>query len=304
MWKSALILSLALLAISSQLPAQNYPLPNATVGVPYSLDFLGDLSQLQTIFNQAGIEFSLTFSVTSGALPPGLTLSNGAISGTPSAAGTYSFTIGEAILLVIEGQTLLNQTFPIPVSIEVDGYTGAALSVDPGALTFPLTSGSTALASQSVSISNHGSQSQSFTATANTASGGSWLSVSPGGGTAAFGSTSLSVNVDPSKLTTGTYSGSVTISFAPSAQTVSVAVVATVSGGQKQIQLSQTGLRFQAVAGGGTPPSQAIAVLNGGSGSLSFSASASTLSRRRLAFGLPVLRDSQLGRAARPYGKC
>src|SRR5262249_16162371 len=32
-----------------------------------------------------------TYSISSGSLPPGLTLSNGTISGTPTTAGTYTF---------------------------------------------------------------------------------------------------------------------------------------------------------------------------------------------------------------------
>lgn len=58
-------------------------LPGGTVGVAYS-------RTLQTDGNRTG-----TWSVSSGALPPGLTLapSTGVVSGTPSAVGTSSFTV-------------------------------------------------------------------------------------------------------------------------------------------------------------------------------------------------------------------
>ncbi|MFN7973827.1 MAG: putative Ig domain-containing protein [Acidobacteriota bacterium] len=58
-------------------------LPNGTVGVPYS----------QTITASGGTA-PYTFAVTSGALPPGLALAaNGVLSGTPTAVGTYNFTV-------------------------------------------------------------------------------------------------------------------------------------------------------------------------------------------------------------------
>ncbi len=58
-------------------------LPNQTVGVPYS----------QTISATGGTG-PYSFAVTSGTLPPGLTLSSaGVLSGTPTTAGSTSFTV-------------------------------------------------------------------------------------------------------------------------------------------------------------------------------------------------------------------
>ena len=59
-------------------------LPNGTQGTPYS----------QTITTSGGTG-PYTYVVLAGALPPGLSLnaSNGAITGTPTASGGYSFTI-------------------------------------------------------------------------------------------------------------------------------------------------------------------------------------------------------------------
>ena len=58
------------------------PLPNGTVSVPYA-----------TALAAAGGTGPYTFNLASGALPPGLSVSAGAISGTPSAAGSYLATI-------------------------------------------------------------------------------------------------------------------------------------------------------------------------------------------------------------------
>jgi uncharacterized repeat protein (TIGR01451 family) len=58
-------------------------LPDGTLGTPYS----------QTITASGGAT-PYSFSIVSGALPPGLTLSSGGIlSGTPTVAGAYSFTV-------------------------------------------------------------------------------------------------------------------------------------------------------------------------------------------------------------------
>jgi len=58
------------------------PLPNATVGVAYN----------QTI-NVTGGNPPYTFALVSGALPSGLALNSGPITGTPSTAGTSQFTV-------------------------------------------------------------------------------------------------------------------------------------------------------------------------------------------------------------------
>src|SRR5215813_3644419 len=68
-------------------PPTPFPLPGGTTGVPYS--------QTLTASNCTG---PYTFSVTFGALPPGLMLvstssTTATITGTPTTAGSYSFTI-------------------------------------------------------------------------------------------------------------------------------------------------------------------------------------------------------------------
>ncbi|MBK9193061.1 MAG: putative Ig domain-containing protein, partial [Crocinitomicaceae bacterium] len=58
-------------------------LPNGTAGASYN----------QTLSQTNGLG-SVTYSVTAGALPPGTTLSTGGVlSGTPTATGTYNFTV-------------------------------------------------------------------------------------------------------------------------------------------------------------------------------------------------------------------
>jgi uncharacterized protein (TIGR03437 family) len=262
-------------ALEAQLPN---PPPDGAVGAPYSYDFdqiFGPyLSEIPS-----DIGFYISFTLGSGALPPGLTLVSNTLSGTPTAPGSYTFEVDVTFGYSFDGMSGTEGPFPFPVSVNITGTAGPATSVNPGALTFSLTQGSTAAVTQSAVITNNASTQQTFTASATTGSGGNWLSVSPGAGTLAPGGrNSISVSVDPTGLATGTYLGTISVSVSPGDQQFALSVTATVSGGQNQLAISQSGLRFQTVAGGGNPPAQSITVLNSGSGSLNISISSSTTS--------------------------
>jgi uncharacterized protein (TIGR03437 family) len=274
MWKFALVCILACLSVGV-LGAQTYPLPGGMVGVPYSIDFGQGLSQIPA---ETGISLTYSFAVAGGGLPPGLTLSDsGLLSGTPTTAGPYTFTINFTLNLSYMGFSE-GGTYPFTLSIDVTGNSGPAVAVNPSSLNFSLSQGSTTATTQSVVIANSGDAAETFTASA-TASSGNWLSVSPGSGSVApFASSSVSVSVDPTGLASGTYLGTVSVAVSPANIQSEVAVTLTVSGGQATLQLSQTGFRFQTIAGGANPPGQTLIALNSGSGSLNFSASASTTS--------------------------
>jgi uncharacterized protein (TIGR03437 family) len=66
------------------------PMPNGIVGTAYPA---------QTFAATGGFPIgapTYTFSLAAGALPPGMTLTNGVLSGTPTTAGTFNFTIQAA----------------------------------------------------------------------------------------------------------------------------------------------------------------------------------------------------------------
>src|ERR1700689_570361 len=277
MWKPTLF-CLAACFSAGMLHAQSaFPVPDGMVGVAYSYDF-GQIIDPYLSEIPANIGFSFSFTATGGTLPPGLTMASNTVSGTPTQPGTYNFTVTFNESFVIEGMPF-SFSAPFPESITVTGTAGPPVAVNPGALTFSLTEGSTSAVTQSIALTNNGSVSQSYTASASAGSGGSWLSISPAAGNiAAVSSGSINVSVNPSGLAAGTYLGTVSVSVSPANQQFAVAVTATVSGGQAQLQLSQSGFRYQTIAGGGNPSSQSLTVLNGGSGSLNFSASASTTS--------------------------
>ncbi|HLK17995.1 MAG TPA: hypothetical protein VKT81_03530 [Bryobacteraceae bacterium] len=233
-------------------------LPDATVGVPYSVN----VAQ-----GQIGIPQGAQFSIAAGSsLPPGLTLaSSGLLSGTPTQAGDDKFSI------------TFGQDATLQASLTVAGNSSPAIQVTPGALTFSITEGATAPATQSLIIANRGSSAETFSVTEN--SGGNFLSVSPSSGTVApFTNSALSVKVDPTGLKSGTYTGTLSVATAPGTQQFDVAVLVTVSGTGVQLHLSQSGFRFQAQVGGGNPPPQTFAILSSGSKPLNFSAATSMTS--------------------------
>ena len=132
--------------------------------------------------------------------------------------------------------------------------------------------------SAQLTVTNLGSGSLAFTASASTAGGGGWLSVTPASGTASASSPAvLTVTATPGTLASGTYSGTITVTPA-SGPALTVAVTMTITEGKPRILLSQTGLTFTAVAGGGAPSPQSFAILNSGEGAMSWSAKAITLS--------------------------
>ncbi|HLK49311.1 MAG TPA: hypothetical protein VKT49_14315 [Bryobacteraceae bacterium] len=278
--RRALFTLLLLVGFAWTLPAQTFSGngPDGTVGVPYSWDYFPEFAQFQqaiaSIPPTAGVSF--TWSFTASGLPPGLAFSNGVIGGTPTTAGTFAVAVTWSFAISVQGYSQ-SYTVPFPpAQIKITGYAGPALSVGPTALNFTLGSGSTASATESISLSNHGQQSQAYSASASTSSGGNWLSISSTGGTVPFGSASISVTVNPSGLQAGTYLGDVNVSYGTSS--TDVAVVCTISGGQKALQLSQTGLRFPVVGGGPSPQPQTVQVYNSGAGVINFGATASTTS--------------------------
>jgi trimeric autotransporter adhesin len=275
MWKRTLFCLVACLsveALQAQVPGL-IPGP-AVVGVPYSFDFGNFISPY---ISQAPPGFFYSFTLTGGILPPGLTLINSEITGTPTEAGNYAFTVGFAFGASVDGTSLSFGPFPFPASVDVTGNSGPAVAANPLALTFSFSQGSTTAATQSVAITNNGSSAQNFTASATVNSGGNWLSVSPAAeANEPVSTSSVTVSVNPSGLAGGTYLG--TVSIASANQTFNVAVTLTVSGGPAELELSQTGFRFQTVAGGGNPPAQTLSILNSGSKSSNFGASASTTS--------------------------
>jgi uncharacterized protein (TIGR03437 family) len=260
-----------------QIPACFAGLDQGTVGVPYFCDFGTALNQYLTpFFQDTGVSITFTFGTTAGTtLPPGLGMTPaGVLSGTPTAAGLFTFSIDIAYNISFSGQAF-QETVPYPTSLQVNGSGSGATIVDPRQLVFSLTQGAPA-STQSLSLTSRNAKAINYTASASTTTGTGWLSVSPGGTVNPFQSSAATVTVTAGQLVAGTYSGTVALVL-DSGENFKVPVLLTVTGSQQSLVLSQTGLSFQAVQGGAATPPQPISVLNGGTGSLNFTTAASTL---------------------------
>ncbi len=260
------------------LPACLSGLDQATVGVPYYCDYGAALNQYfaQFLETDTGVSITFTFALTSGStLPPGMSITpSGVFSGTPTTSGTFSFSIDITFNIGFGGQTF-SETAPFPNVLQVTGSATGTTLVSPGGLVFASNQGA-ATSSQSINLTSRSSQSITYTATAATVTGG-WLAVSQGGNLSPFQSATVIATVNATGLPAGTYAGTIALTLS-SGEKFSIPVLLTVTSNQQSLTLSQTGLFFQAVQGGASPPPQSVSVLNGGSGSLTFSASAATLS--------------------------
>ena len=142
---------------------------------------------------------SLSVSVSPAGLNPGTY--NGTITITPSAASNS----------------------PQTVSVTLTVSSAPTLTVSAAILSFAFQIGGIAPAAQSLSLGSSGIA-LSFSASATTTSGGSWLSVAPNTGTTPA---NLSVSVNPVGLGTGTYTGNITINspgVPDNSQSISVAM--------------------------------------------------------------------------------
>lgn len=144
----------------------------------------------------------------------------------------------------------------------------AELSVTPTLLAFTGVAGGTAPAAKHVTVSNVGSGSLNFTASDDAP----WMSVTPTSGPAAQ---DITVSLDTSGLAAGTYTGTVTVAAAGangSPKLIPVTLTLTAPA-PPALVVTPTSLRFSAVAGGANPATQSLTVANGGSGTLSYTAS-------------------------------
>lgn len=153
----------------------------------------------------------LSVSNTSGTTPASFTVS--ANPGT-LAAGTYNATV----TIASRSNTVL-----VPVTLAVKA-SAAKLAVSPGSLAFSFQQGGGAPAAQSLSVTSS-SGTVSFT---DSASGGSWLSVSRTSGSTPA---SIGVSVNTGSLAAGTYTGSVAVSSRAGSATVPVRLTVTASTG-------------------------------------------------------------------------
>src|SRR5579871_538226 len=212
----------------------------------------------------------LTFSPPTAYAPGGVTVSASAASLQP---GTYQGTITiQSPLASTPNQNVAVQfvvTKPVPPS----------LALSASSMTFDYLVGGASPGSHALTISNSGGGSLSWTAALVTEAGGNWLSISSTSGTSTASAPGVSrVSVNPAGLTEGSYTGIITVQSATTGQSLSVTVALVVTQPKPTLLVSQTGLLFTTVAGGGGVPPQTVGVLNTGQTTMNWTAAASTVS--------------------------
>ena len=222
--------------------------------------------QLQVTNTGAG---SLSFTVATSRAP-WLTISAASATATPSspasltitatptslAPGTYSGTVA------ITGA---GRTINVPVTLSVSAPTAGILLSQVG-LTFTAVAQGGVPLPQSFGILNTGQGAMNWTATASALSGGNWLQISPSSGTVTtpyLDVSEVTVTIDPTGLSAGTYYGRIQVSAAAANTPQIATVILTVlpPGLSLGPQLYPTGLVFTGVAGA-TPGSQNVQVGN------------------------------------------
>src|SRR5882672_5592079 len=251
-------------------PPPPAPVPPAIGASPTSLSFAATqgganpANQTVSISNTGG--GTLSWSASDNAA----WLSLSPASGTGNATVTLTAATGTLTAGSYSGLVTLSATGATPVTVPV-AFTVAAAPVPPAigasptSLSFAATQGGANPANQTVSISNTGGGTLSWSASDNAA----WLTLSPASGT---GNGTVTLTAATGTLTTGSYSALVTLS-ATGATPVTVPVAFTVAAAPvpPAIGASPTSLSFAATQGGANPANQTIS--NTGGGTLSWSAS-------------------------------
>ena len=271
----------ALSAQTTDLPACFTGLEQATVGVPYYCDFGTALNQFYAPFleQDTGVSLVFTFGVTAGTtLPPGLSITqSGAFSGTPTTPGSFSFRIDITYAISVAGQSF-SETVPFPSTLQVGGLaTGShdrkprwsRLRAEPEH--HCVSAEHRFVQPQKPADDLHGHSQHGCRR--NVA-----LSVRKRHTESVFKKQQPAVaSVNTASLVAGTYAGTIQLALS-SGENFTLPVVLSIASSQQSLILSQSGLYFQAVQGGSSPPAQSVSVINGGTGSLNFTAAVSTLS--------------------------
>lgn len=258
----------------------------AIVVAPTQMSFSAEAGGVETTPQELTVDgpvSGVAFTVT--ASEPWVVVSAGGL--TPRLLGVR---VNPANLTVGSYQATLTITAPlanpvtttVQIAAEVTPGEPPALAADKRALTFTFPNDPTIIETRTVKLTNTGSGTIAFTATAQTATGGNWLSVNTASGNVTPQTpANVVVTANPAALGPGTYTGTVT--FAGSAAgsspgTIVIPVNLTVSTLSQAISLSRPALSFTAVSGGGVAPAGNFAVSNIGTGAMNFSVSTQTLS--------------------------
>jgi hypothetical protein len=208
----------------------------------------------------------LSVSQASGTAPNDITVSvNPAnLPGTGQVAGTY---VGQVALLSPTGNITIPVSFPV----------GAASFRQVNPLSFTKVFGGANPLSQVITIASTGTN-FNYSATAISATGGSWLSINPSNYGCCGISTpnGITVSVAPAiTLAVGTYSAEVLVTSG--SQATMIPVTLTIEPATSTFfDMTPGQMAFYMATGGNPPPAQVLPIRNAGAGSLDWTAEVST----------------------------
>jgi uncharacterized protein (TIGR03437 family) len=240
-------------------------------GLTFSLTSGGSpQSQSLRVLNTGSgqIDFFVRFT---GPASAGLSSSSQQGTARPNLPATVSITADPAMFpigttsasLLVLGTNLQSSVIPITVTVAPRPQ---KIALSRAGLTFVAVPGGGVTPPQSFAVLNTGTGGFSWTATATTISGGSWLGISPDSGnslSASFGSVNVSAN--PTGLVPGVYYGLVVVSSAGtinSPQQVEVVLNVLAADQRAAATVAPSGLIFSAPEGGDSPSSQTFQVTN------------------------------------------
>lgn len=239
----------------------NFSVTAGSTSAPQVLTLTGSLAGLSWSAS-AGNANWLRISPLGGQMPASVAVS---VDASGLAAGSYQANLQISVPGATPG------SLSVAVAATVAPGEPPRLSSEPSALTFETPAGSSGALQLTLRVLNAGSGTLNWTAQAQTSDGKPWLSVTPASGSATPSAPSqLTVLVSPAGLAAGVYSGSIVLAGGGSTRTTSINLILRQI--TRTILLSQTGLTFIGVEGGGVIPPQTFGVVNVGQGAMSWSA--------------------------------
>ena len=227
------------------------PLPNGIVGSPYP----------PQVLTASGGSPPYTFQST-GALPGGLTLTNGQISGVPTTAGSFT------LPLTVSDSSTPSQNSPAQLQLTVNpAHTDLLLSQT--ALAFSLTNGATGVAPASRIFVESNTPSQILSYSVAVSPAVPWLSVSGSGITP--GAVSIGLTAQALQLSAGAQTSVVVTCITPSpcagnVQKINVSV--RIVTAPPQLAIAGSTLSFFASSANPQPVAQTLGLINAGGGTI------------------------------------
>lgn len=158
------------------------------------------------------------------------------------------------------------------LTIDAERLAVPAIALSPSDLAFTAVAGGANPAAQTLTVTNTGDAGSTLSFTMGDPVG--WLSETPASGSLAAGaSASVSVGVDITGLSPGSYAAVITVADPAASNTPQTVNVSLLVEAPPTIELNPTSLSFSGTQGGVNPPGQSITLTNGGGLTLNYAVS-------------------------------